>query len=54
MDKNTISEMLLKEYSSLRATDVLESRKYLTESGYEVEGMLGCGSFGAVLLAKNI
>jgi len=26
----------------------------LTERGYEVESMLGCGSFGAVLLAKNI
>jgi len=26
----------------------------LAERGYEVERMLGCGSFGAVLLAKNI
>jgi len=54
MDKNAISAMLLKEYSNLRATDVLESRKYLAESGYEVERMLGCSSFGAVLLATNI
>jgi len=26
----------------------------LAERGYEVERMIGCGSFGAVLLAKNI
>jgi len=54
MDKSTISEMLKKEDSNLRATDVLASWKYLAERGYEVERMLGCGSFGAVLLAKNI
>jgi len=54
MDKSTISSMLLKNYLSLRPTDVLESQKYLAESGYEVERMLGCGSFGAVLVAKNI
>ena len=46
--------MLSKEYSNLRATDVLGSWKYLAERGYEVERMLGCGSLGAVLLAKNI
>jgi len=46
--------MLSKEYSNLRATDVLASRKYLAERGYEVERMLGCGSFGAVLLGQNI
>jgi len=46
--------MLSKEYSNLRATDFLESRKYLAEKGCEVERMLGCGSFGAVLLGKNI
>jgi len=53
MDTNIISAMLLKEYSNLRATDVLASRKYLAEKGYEVELMLGCGFFSAVLLAKN-
>jgi len=26
----------------------------LTESGYEVDHVLGCGFFGIVLLAKNI
>jgi len=54
MDKSTISIILEKEYSNLKATDVLESQKYLAERGYEVESMLGCSSFGAVLLAKNI
>ena len=54
MDKNTISAMLQEEYSNLRATDVLASQKYLAERGYEVECMLGCGPFGAVLLAKTI
>jgi len=54
MDNSTISAMLEKEFSNLRATDVLVSGKYLAERGYEVERMLGCGSFGAVLLAKNI
>jgi len=54
MDKSTISAMQEKEYSNLRANDVLASRKYLAEGGFEVERMLGCGSFGAVLLAKNI
>jgi len=54
MDISTISAMLSEEYSNLRAADVLESRKYLAERGYEVERMLGCGSFGAVLLANSI
>jgi len=54
MDKSTISAMLSEEYSNLRATDVLASQKYLAERGYEVDRMLGCSSFGAVLLAKNI
>jgi len=26
----------------------------LADKGYDVESMLGCGSFGAVLIAKNI
>ena len=46
--------MLMKVESNLRPEDVLDSRKYLAERGYEVESMLGCGSFGAVLLAKNV
>jgi len=54
MDKSTISAILLKENSNLRASDVLASSKYLVERGYEVESMLGCGTFGAVLLAKSI
>jgi len=54
MDKSTISAMLEKEDSNLRGIDVLASQKYLAERGYEVERMLECGSFGAVLLAKKI
>jgi len=54
MDKRIISAIQEKEYSNLRASDVLVSRKFLAERGYEVEHMLGFGSFGAVLLAKNI
>jgi len=49
-----ISAILSEEYSNLKAADVLASWKYLAERGYEVEGILGCGSFSAVLLAKNI
>ena len=46
--------MLSKADSNLRATDVLNSQKYLAERGYEVERMLGCGSLGAVMLGHNI
>ena len=46
--------MLSEANSNLRATDVLTSRKYLAERGYEVERMLGCGPFGAVMLGHNI
>jgi len=54
MDINSIPAMLSKEHSNFFATDVLASHKYLLERGYAVEGMLGCGSFGTVLLAKNV
>jgi len=54
VDQNTISAMFSKDYSNLSAIDALASQKYLAERGYEVERMLGCGSFSAVLLAKNI
>ena len=46
--------MLKKAFSNLRATDVIASQKYLKDRGYEVERMLGCGSFGAVMLGHNI
>jgi len=54
MDISTISSTLLNEDSNLKATDIIESQKYLEERGYQVESMIGCGSFSAVLLAKNI
>ena len=54
MDKSTISAMLEKNYLNLRATDILSSEKYLVYIGYQVDLMFGCGSFGAVMLGKNI
>jgi len=41
MDESTISAMLSEECSNLRATDGLESLKYLTERGYELDHVLG-------------
>jgi len=54
MDKKKIASMLSKVQSNIRSTDVLAAQKFLSERGYKVERMLGCGSFGAVLLAQNI
>lgn len=53
LDTNEIDSILFKEFSNLRATDVLASQKYLSKRGYQVEKMLGCGSFGVVMLAKD-
>lgn len=54
MDTNLIALMLSKVQSNIGSTDVLEAQKFLSEKGYELERMLGCGSSGAVMLAQNI
>jgi len=52
MDIDTINSFLDKGCSSLRNTDVLKSMNYLNQRGFKVVRMLGCGSFGAVMLAE--
>jgi len=47
-----INAFLEKGSSNIRDTDVLESIEYLSKRGFKVVGMLGCGSFGAVMLVK--
>jgi len=51
MDIDTINSFLEKGSSNLRDTDVLTSMNYLYQRGFKVVGMLGCGSFSAVMLA---
>ena len=46
--------MLSKVQSNIRTTDVFAAEKFLSEREYKVERMVGCGSFGAVMLAQNI
>ena len=52
MDINTISSILMDYFSNLRNEDVLTSMNYLNQRGFRLLRMLGCGSFGAVLLAE--
>ena len=52
MDVNTINSFLEKGNSNIRDTDVLTAMSYLNQIGFKVIGMLGCGSFGAVMLAE--
>jgi len=52
MDSDTINAFLAKGSSNIRDTDVLASMEYLNKRGFKVVGMLGCGSFGAVMLAE--
>ena len=54
LDIVTIISQLKKGNSSLRETDIQEAQKYLEKRGFLVQSLLGCGSFGAVMLAKNI
>jgi len=52
MDMDTINSFLKKGSSNLTDTDVLTSMNYLNQRGFKVVRMLGCGSFGAVMLAE--
>ena len=52
MDINTINSFLAKGSSNIRGTDVLYSMNYLNQRGFKLVRMLGCGSFGVVMLAE--
>jgi len=52
MDIDTINSCLARGSSNLRDTDVLTSMNYLNQRGFKLRCMLGCGSFGAVMLAE--
>ena len=52
MDVNTIKSFLEKGNSNIRDTDVLTAMSYLNQRGFKLIRMLGCGSFGAVVLAE--
>jgi len=52
MDIDIINSFLEKGSSNIRDTDVLTSKNYLNQRGFKVVRMLGCGSFGAVMLAE--
>ena len=54
MDIDTITSALEQGSSNLRVTDIKGSQKYLLDHGFEVEKLIGCGGFGAVMLAKNL
>jgi len=52
MDIDTINSFLEKGSSNLRDTDVLTSMNYLIQRGFKLASMIGCGSYGAVVLAE--
>jgi len=52
MDINTINSFLEKGSSNLKDSDVLTSMDFLNQRGFKLIRMLGCGSFGAVMLAE--
>ena len=52
MDINTINSFLEKGFSHIKDTDVLTSMDYLNQRGFKLVHMLGCGFFGAVMLAE--
>jgi len=52
MDIDTINSFLAKGISNIRDSDVTTAMKYLNQSGFKLVRMLGCGSFGAVMLAE--
>jgi len=53
MDIDTINTFLEKGSSNIRDSDVLTAMSYLNQIGFKVICMLGCGSFGAVMLAES-
>jgi len=52
MDINTINSFLEKGSSNLRDSDLLTSMDYLNQRDFKLVRMLGCNSFGAVMLAE--
>jgi len=52
MDIDAIYPFLEKGSSNLRDTDVFISMNYLKQRGFKLGGMIGSGSFGAVMLAE--
>lgn len=54
LDKTYITSFLKRGSSNLRTADILGSEKFLRENNFEVESLLGCGRFGATMLAHNI
>jgi len=45
---------LLENDSNLALSDIENSKEILKENDLEVEGYLGVGSYGAVILTRNI
>jgi len=52
MDIYTINSFLEKGSSNLKDYDVLTSMDFLYQRGFKLIRMLGCGPFGAVMLAE--
>jgi len=52
MDIDTINSFLVKGVSNIRDSDVITAMNYLNQRGFKLVRMLGCGSFGAVMLAE--
>jgi len=52
MEINAINSLIEKGSSNIRGNDVLSSMNYLNQRGFKVVGMLGCGSFGVVMMAE--
>jgi len=54
MDYTHFIENLSKSDLKLTASHIDLSKTYLHEKGFEIEGYLGVGAFGAVMLARDV
>jgi len=52
MEPNTINSFLAEGFSNLKDTDLLTEMNFLEQRGFKLVSILGCGSFGVVILAE--
>lgn len=53
MDQESIKKALSGKNESLRVQDILNAKEYLHAKNYEPLRIIGAGSFGAVIEARN-